>query len=58
MNKKLNNLIFDLFDEEKRIEARKNILSRKLERIKRMQKSKLEIEALEKELDKIQNERN
>lgn len=47
----------DYFDEEKRLEKSKSILKNKIDKIKRTEKARKEVEALEKELDKLKNDR-
>lgn len=47
--------IKDVLDEEKRIIAQKNIYQKKIERIKRIDKAKKELETLKKELDALEN---
>jgi CRISPR/Cas system-associated endonuclease Cas1 len=47
----------DYFDEEKRLEKSKSILKNKIDKIKRTEKARKEIEALETELDKLKNGR-
>ena len=45
----------DFLDAEKRLIAQKNIYQRKIDRIKRMDKAKKELEALKKELEALEN---
>lgn len=46
----------DLFDEEKRLEKSKNILKSKIDKIKRTEKARKEVEELETQLEKLKNE--
>lgn len=50
--------IKDILDEEKRLIVQKNIYQKKIDRIKRIDKAKKELEALKKELDTLENGHN
>ena len=48
----------DLFDEEKRIIAQKNIYKRKIDRIKRIDEARKDLDKLKKELESLENGHN
>lgn len=53
--KKFMEEVKDFFDEEKRIIVKKNIYQRKIDRIRRLEKARKELETVKKELDQLEN---
>lgn len=53
--KKFIEEVKDFFDEEKRIIVKKNIYQRKIDRIRRLEKARKELETVRKELDQLEN---